>query len=939
MDQSSRYKIIDTFCNKVLNDKKYYRHSDIDFTVNLKLTGIMNYINLLDEDEIEFISKNFSKNLKYVNEIESNKNLIIEDKKKQKAESSKQKTKDNFLDNKDNSLLSFKFPEFELYFTIKLVVNGLIIEPEAITDLVLTSEFCESISIRYKYKDLTPNSVLAFNIYCMQLNKEKSLIGGTSVSLFDDNFNLLQGRHIFAIYKKQEADYKPKSKTPGRIDDPEYKELDKIVNSFNFSYNSEFNSKNNQTQNQPNNNLSSSIILNKNAVINSEYLNKIDKEKEYNTEFYKAHYHEKVNSFLTKMQKSFLEVCFPTFNYQVVYEEDKYPISKQFYKSLKTSNNIKQENWLHDPELRKMKNFLSKDNPITEKFSILSRISDDAFARDIKPTPYENAKIEELLSNPDFIKLEDNEIILFWKYRYHLINKNLCLTKILNAVKWGDPKSEHEFLNNILSKWTNVEIGDILYMLSFRFSMNPNYTKIIFPKMIEVRKIAVRYLSLISLSELNFILLQLVQALRYEDENTTPLRSLLIEKCKNDIILATSLYCFLSVEADDSQNGGNIKNKTQIEEMTKTYKIILEEFLKSLPPEILSQIEGQKKLRELLIKNAVELSKYKYEQKKKKLTEILSKGGANEMYKLPIPLQLPLDPNIKVNGVIPPNCRVFLSAKFPIKYTFTVTNDSQKNVKSDDPSLFELMFKYGDDLRQDQLILQIISYMDNLLKKINLDFEFTTYKVLATSKNDGFVEFVPNSSTIYDILKKHDDQIFPFLKEVGGNNTDKLLDTYINSCAGYCVVTYILGIGDRHLENLLIGRNGRLFHIDFGFILGRDPKIYPPPMKLCKQMVECMGGNNSPKYFEFKKKCVDAFIYLRQHARLIVNMFYLMIHSGLTEINDYEKTLNKLNEKFFPNVNAQKASNSLLNKLEESVSSFYPYLMEKIHDWALYFKR
>lgn len=35
--------------------------------------------------------------------------------------------------------------------------------------------------------------------------------------------------------------------------------------------------------------------------------------------------------------------------------------------------------------------------------------------------------------------------------------------------------------------------------------------------------------------------------------------------------------------------------------------------------------------------------------------------------------------------------------------------------------------------------------------------------------------------------------------------------------------------------------SGNLFHIDFGYILGRDPKPLPPPMKLSKEMVniEC----------------------------------------------------------------------------------------------------
>lgn len=92
----------------------------------------------------------------------------------------------------------------------------------------------------------------------------------------------------------------------------------------------------------------------------------------------------------------------------------------------------------------------------------------------------------------------------------------------------------------------------------------------------------------------------------------------------------------------------------------------------------------------------------------------------------------------------------------------------------------------------------------------------------------------------------------------------EIMDTYVRSCAGYCVITYLLGVGDRHLDNLLLTTSGKLFHIDFGYILGRDPKPLPPPMKLSKEMVEGMGGVNSEHYQEFRKQCYTAFLHLRR---------------------------------------------------------------------------
>ena len=45
-------------------------------------------------------------------------------------------------------------------------------------------------------------------------------------------------------------------------------------------------------------------------------------------------------------------------------------------------------------------------------------------------------------------------------------------------------------------------------------------------------------------------------------------------------------------------------------------------------------------------------------------------------------------------------------------------------------------------------MLQLITVMDKILKAVKLDFKILTYKVIACSKDDGIMEFVPGSATV-----------------------------------------------------------------------------------------------------------------------------------------------------------------------------------------------
>jgi len=47
------------------------------------------------------------------------------------------------------------------------------------------------------------------------------------------------------------------------------------------------------------------------------------------------------------------------------------------------------------------------------------------------------------------------------------------------------------------------------------------------------------------------------------------------------------------------------------------------------------------------------------------------------------------------------------------------------------------------------------------------------------------------------------------------NPTDKqyqkAIETFIASCAGYSVITYVLGLADRHNDNIMLTKQGNLF--------------------------------------------------------------------------------------------------------------------------------
>jgi len=123
---------------------------------------------------------------------------------------------------------------------------------------------------------------------------------------------------------------------------------------------------------------------------------------------------------------------------------------------------------------------------------------------------------------------------------------------------------------------------------------------------------------------------------------------------------------------------------------------------------------------------------------------------------------------------------------------------------------------------------------------------------------------------------------------------DQAIETFTLSCAGYCVATFILGIGDRNPDNIMVKEDGQIFHIDFGHFLGHYKKKFGivrerVPFVLTEDFLYVISrGKQDPKkseeFAQFQELCGKAYLALRRHSNLLITLFMMMLPSGITEL-------------------------------------------------------
>jgi hypothetical protein len=291
--------------------------------------------------------------------------------------------------------------------------------------------------------------------------------------------------------------------------------------------------------------------------------------------------------------------------------------------------------------------------------------------------------------------------------------------------------------------------------------------------------------------------------------------------------------------------------------------------------------------------------------------------------KLHFPLPSLFHPNKKITGIDPSSIKCKESASAPTFVTYMLSDESKES----------FLYK-REDIRKDLYSIMILRLFIYILQQHKIEIPFITYEIIPTSLNNGLIEIVKNAKTLHDIILEG--SLNNYLQNSMHHDLSlkQLSDNFIQSFAFWTVASYLLGLGDRHLENIMVSDQGVLFHIDFGFILGKDVKPYAPLVRVDTFMIEGIGGMTKLCYF--KKLCNQMFLVLRKYVFLFTPCYQLFVKAdppiqGLHIHSSYLQEF--LTHRFMVGQSDEDAQKYLEYIIDTSKDAFSQKISDYIHSY------
>ncbi|XP_056101323.1 phosphatidylinositol 4,5-bisphosphate 3-kinase catalytic subunit gamma isoform [Rhinichthys klamathensis goyatoka] len=493
-------------------------------------------------------------------------------------------------------------------------------------------------------------------------------------------------------------------------------------------------------------------------------------------------------------------------------------------------------------------------------------------------------QFEQIIATDPLHPLTSEDKELLWHFRQECMRDPKAYPKFLSSVKWG--KQEAVGITHCLLERSTVwdrsllDVGLALQLLDCHFSDE------------NVRSLAVRKLETLGDDDVLRYLLQLVQAVKFEPYHDSALARFLLKRALRSKRIGHFLFWFLRSEIAQSMH------------YQQRYAVILEAYLRGCGEAMLQDFMKQVEITEALQKVTREIkqmSAEKYDVSPQVVTQLRQKLEGLQISGLPDSFKVPYDPGLRAGALVIEQCKVMASKKKPLWLQFKRADPT--TLSSD---TIGVIFKDGDDLRQDMLILQILLIMESIWELESLDLSLLPYGCISTGNKIGMIEIVKDATTIANIQQStvgntgafKDEILSQWLSEkcVNEDKHQQAVERFVFSCGGYCVATYVLGIGDRHNDNIMITETGNLFHIDFGHILGnyksflgiskeRVPFVLTPDFLY---LMGTTGKKSSPLFLQFQNVCLRAYLALRHHTNLLIILFSMMLMTGMPQLTSKE---------------------------------------------------
>ncbi|XP_029928677.1 phosphatidylinositol 4-kinase beta isoform X1 [Myripristis murdjan] len=219
--------------------------------------------------------------------------------------------------------------------------------------------------------------------------------------------------------------------------------------------------------------------------------------------------------------------------------------------------------------------------------------------------------------------------------------------------------------------------------------------------------------------------------------------------------------------------------------------------------------------------------------------------------------------------------------------------------------LLSVIVKCGDDLRQELLAFQVLQQLQSIWEQERVPLWIKPYKILVLSSDSGMIEPVVNAVSLHQVKKHSQLSLLDyFLQEHGSPTTEAFLSAqrnFVQSCAGYSLICYLLQVKDRHNGNILLDAEGHIIHIDFGFILSSSPKnlgFETSAFKLTAEFVDVMGGPDGDMFNYYKMLMLQGLIAARKHMDKVVQIVEIMQQGSQLPCFHGSSTMRGLKERF-----------------------------------------